>query len=335
MDSSKQVEPLPVGLIGLGKHGVRYLDHIQRDVPGLRVVAISRRDAEAGRSQAKGLGVRFHQDAHELVSDPAVRAVIAVVPPTLHPEIVEGCAAAGRPLLVEKPFAIDVVTAMRLQRRVEEAGLPCMVAQTLRFSAVVRTVREWVAELGRVSQVLLTQSFEPSRLDWLDDPARSGGGNVLHTGVHMFDLLRFLSGGEVVEASCFTDRVVTTETEDNFSATFALDGLEGPVLGAAAGSRATRSRAGQIRIVAEAGQILADHVHGTVMLLEGRGVSRTARPDEVPTVRAVLEEFSRVARGAQQPSITAADGAAAVAIADACYRSAESGTRVRVRRGED
>lgn len=326
--------PLPVGLIGLGKHGVRYLSHIQKDVPGLRVVALSRRDVSLGRRQAEELGVRFHAGVEELVGDPDVRGVISVVPPTLNVAIVEACASLGRPLLIEKPFAIDARSAFRLRARLEEASVPCLVAQTLRYSSVVSMVREWLADLGRVSQILLTQSFEPSRLDWLDDPARSGGGNVLHTGVHMFDLLRFLSGAEASEAACFVEKVVTKGTEDSFSATFRLDGASGPILGSAAGSRATQSRAGQIRIVAERGQILADHRHRTVALIDGHGTAREARPDDVPTVRAALEEFVRVADGAK-PSITAGDGAAAVAIADACYRSAESGGLVRVPREED
>lgn len=334
MASSNQSVPFPVGLLGLGKHGTRYLDHVRRDVPGLKVVAISRKDESKGREQARDLGARFHADARGLAADPEVRGVISVAPPALNGDVVEACVSEGRALLIEKPFAVDAGTAFRLQERVEAAGIPCLVAQTLRYSSVVRTVQEWMPDLGRVSQLLLTQSFEPSRLDWLDDPVHSGGGNILHTGVHMFDLLRVLSGGDVVEASCHADRVFTERTEDSFSATFSMAGPDGLILGGAAGSRATRSRAGQIRVVAEAGQILADHVHGTAVLFEGRGTVRTAEPTDVPTVRAVLEEFARVVEGVA-PSITAAEGAAAVAVADACYRSAETGTRVRVPKKED
>lgn len=321
--------PLSIGLIGLGKHGERYLGHVQRDLPELRIAALSRQNADAGRALAGELGVRFHADPRDLVNDPGVEAVIAVVPPRLHASIVEACVAARRPLLIEKPFAVDAAEAFRLRDRVEDSGLPCLVAQTLRFSSVVRTVREWLPEIGLPSQVLLGQSFEPTRLGWLDDPAVSGGGNVLHTGVHMFDLLRHLTGGEVREAYCALDRVTTKRTEDSFVASFAIEGPHGRVLGSAAGSRATESRAGEIRIVAERGQIVADHVHRTASLLADRRVVRSVEVADVPTVREVLQTFAAVARGAPSP-ITARDGAAAVAIADACYRSAETGTRVRV-----
>jgi predicted dehydrogenase len=326
-----QSAPVPVGLLGLGKHGTRYLEHIRRDVPGLEVVAVSRREVDRGREQARALGVRFHDSVEGLVGDPEVRAIVSVVPPTLNAAVVAACIAEAKPLLIEKPFAPDADTAFGLRDRLEKAGLPCLVAQTLRHSAVVRRVRDWVAEMGSVHQILLSQSFEPSRLDWLDDPRRAGGGNILHTGVHMFDLLRHL-GGEVLEASCLLDRVVTQRTEDSFSANFRLRGASGDLLGAAAGSRTTPGRSGSIRIVGEKGQIVADHVLGSLSWIEGRRVTRKEDPGDVPTVRILLEEFVGIARGERSPSITPHDGAAAVAIADACYRSAGAGCRVAVRR---
>ena len=326
-----QSAPVPVGLLGLGKPGTRYLEHIRRDVPGLEVVAISRQDVERGRAQARELGVRFHDSAEGLVGDPGVRAVVSVVPPTLNAAIVASCIAESKPLLIEKPFATDADAAFDLRDRLERSGLPCLVAQTLRLSAVVKRVGEWAAELGSLHQILLSQSFEPSRLDWLDDPRRAGGGNILHTGVHMFDLLRHL-GGEVLEASCLLDRVVTHHTEDSFSASFRLAGPGGNLLGAAAGSRTTPGRAGSIRIVGEKGQIVADHVLGSLSWIEGRRIVRQEEKADLPTVRILLEEFVAVARGEAAPSITPRDGAAAVAIADACYRSAEAGRTMAVRR---
>ena len=331
--SSPQSSEIPVGLIGLGKHGVRYLQHIQRDVKGLRVVAISRRDESAGREMADELGVRFHADPAELVADSEVRAVISAVPPTLNAGIVEACLDRGRPLLIEKPFATDTATAFRLRDRVQQAGLPCLVAQTLRYSPVVREVRNRLSRIGPLRQILLTQSFEPSSLAWLDDPVLSGGGNILHTGVHMFDLLRYFSGGEVTRVSCFLDHVVTERTEDNFSAAMQIEGSEGvSILGATAGSRATLGRAGAIRIVGEHGHLVADHVHHTLSQIEGREILVEERLSAQPTLPLVLEEFARVAAGQSLASVGPAEGAAAVAIAEACYRSAETGSQVVVPR---
>jgi myo-inositol 2-dehydrogenase / D-chiro-inositol 1-dehydrogenase len=330
--------PLPVGLIGLGKHGARYLAHIRSDVPELRVVAVSRRDRRAGEALASELGGRFHGDPCALIADPVVRAVISVAPPRENAAIVQACVRERKPLLIEKPFATSVDDAFRLRDQLETSGVPCLMAQTLRFSGVVRAVRAVLAEIGPASEVVLGQSFEPTRLAWLDDPSSSGGGNILHTGVHMFDLLRDLTGGEVREVSCVLASVTTTRTEDSFAASMTIDppggdsdGTPRPLLAGVYGSRATESRSGEIRVIGRRGQIVADHVHRRIAIVRGWSETALPPPPDVPTVREVLRLFLPVAEGRLVPPVTARDGAAAVAIADACYRSAESGRRTEVR----
>ncbi|MBU6281071.1 Gfo/Idh/MocA family oxidoreductase [bacterium] len=323
---------LPIGIVGTGKHGARYLAHALHDVPGLRVAAICRRDEAAGRALAGDLGVRFHRSARELVADPEVRAVVSAAPPSIHEELVGACIRERKPLLVEKPLATSAAAAFRVRDAVIASGLPCMVGHTLRFNGTVERVRELLDRVGPVGQVELTQGFEPSRLDWLDDPSLAGGGNVLHTGVHSFDLLRLLTGREAVEVSCLVERVTTRRTEDSFVAAIRMGPASGPsVLATVAGSRATEGRAGSIRVVARDAQLVADHVHGEVSLLRGRARELDERVPDVPTVLAILRLFPDVAAGRVAPPVDVRDGAAAVAIADACYRSAESGRRVAVR----
>lgn len=323
---------LPIGLIGLGKHGVRYLTHLRGDVPGLAVAAVCRRDEARGRELADEIGVRFHADPDALVADPAVATVIAVVPPVEHAQIVAAAVRERKPLLIEKPFSASLGEGIRQRDLLASAGVPCLVAHTLRYSAVVRELRRHLPALGRLHQIVLGQSFEPTRLGWLDDPDQSGGGNILHTGVHMFDLLRHLSGGEVESVACATTRVTTRATEDSFTASMVVRvGDAGPpLLAAVAGARTTRSRYGEVRVIGENGQLVADHVHGGVSLIEDRRETVLAQLADEPTVLAVLREFAGVATGAASPSIGPDDGLAAVAIADACYRSTVSGRFVAV-----
>ncbi|TMA35995.1 MAG: Gfo/Idh/MocA family oxidoreductase [Deltaproteobacteria bacterium] len=175
-----------VGLVGAGKHGQRYLAHLRADVPELVLAAFCRRDASRGRDEAARLGCRFHADWRALVADPAVEAVIVVVPPVLHPAIAEAVAAAGKPLLIEKPLATTGAAAVEVVRVLRTARVPCLMAQTLRWNAVVRAIRARLPEIGALHAVVLNQRFEPSPLVWLDDPSMSGGGILLHTGVHSF-----------------------------------------------------------------------------------------------------------------------------------------------------
>jgi predicted dehydrogenase len=320
--------PIGVGLIGAGKHGQRYAAHVARDVPGLALRALSRRDAVRGAAQAAELGTRFHADWRDLIADPAVDAVIVVVPPVLHRAIAEAVAAARKAFLIEKPLATTATDAIAIRRALVASGVPCLMAHTLRWNPVVRTVRELLPSLGALRALALNQRFEVSTLDWLDRPEVAGGGIILHTGVHTFDLVRFLTGREVVRVRCRASRVATTRTEDNFAAMLDLDGTKAIVT--VSGCRATAGRSGLIDAAAANGQLVADQLLHFAYRV--RGVERT--PVELPppthTVRDALASFVRLVESGVEPPASLADGVRAVQIAEACYRSAAEDRTVDV-----
>ena len=322
------MERLAVGLIGAGKHGRRYVHHVRADVPELALAALCRRDAARGREQARALGCRFHDDWAALVADPAVEAVIAVVPPTLHPALAAAVAAARKPLLIEKPLAPTAAAARDMVQVLGAAGVPVLMAHTLRWNAVVRAIRERLPSLGPLRALYLNQRFEPSSLAWLDDPGTAGGGIILHTGVHSFDLVRWLTGREVARVWCRVACVNTARTEDNFLAVLELEGSDALV--AVNGSRSTAGRSGLIDVAAAGGQLVGDHALGFAYAVHG--LERTPLPlaEPVPTVREVLRAFARLVLRGDPPPVTLEDGARAVEIAEACRRAATSDAVVTV-----
>jgi predicted dehydrogenase len=319
---------IAVGLIGAGKHGQRYAQHLGVDVPALSLAALSRRDPVRGAALARTLSCRFHADWRALVADSGVQAVIAVVPPSLHPAIAAAVAAAHKPLLIEKPLATSGAEACEVVRTLRRAQVPCLMAHTLRWNAVARTIRDRLPELGPLRALYLNQRFEPSPLDWLDDPVTAGGGIILHTGVHSFDLVRWLTGHEVARAWCRAARTDTLRTEDNFMAALELQGAT--TLVAVSGSRSTAGRSGLIDAAGALGQLVGDHALGFAYGVRGRERLPLSLPEEVPTVREVLRAFvALIADGTPAP-VAIEDGARAVLIAEACRRSAESGRPVDV-----
>jgi predicted dehydrogenase len=315
---------LGIGLIGLGKHGARYASHLVEDLgEAATLVAVCRRNRAEGEKLAAASGCAFHEDYRALVADLRVDAVVAAVPPVLHPGIVEAACRAGKPLLVEKPLATSLAEARHIAGLLSASGVRAMVAHTLRFNSTVRTVREHLPAIGPLHGLHLSQRFEPSPLAWLDRRAESGGGIVLHTGVHSFDLLRFLTGCEVTRVWCRTAQIVTRETEDSFAMTCELG--DGPLLATVAGSRAMGGRVGLLELAGAGGHILADHVHGFAHLVRGSERLALPVPPAVPTVRETLAAFVRALREGTAFPIAIEDGLRAVAIAEAAYRSAERG----------
>jgi len=317
------MSPLPIGLIGAGKHGQRYLNHIRADVPELQVVALSRRDAERGVAQAREAGCVFHADWRDLVADPAVAGVVAVVPPSLHRDVVDAVAGARKALLIEKPLSTTGAGAVAIVRRIRETGIPCLMAHTLRWNTVVLALRERLDGLGPMRAMVVNQRFEPSPLDWLDRPEASGGGIVLHTGVHSFDLVRTLTGAEVARVWCRTAQAVTQRTEDNFLASLELVGSD--TLVAVGGSRATAGRSGLVDIACRDAQVVADHQQHWLHTVVGLKRSPVDLGPAAQTVREVVRAFAGLVLRGEQPPVAVEDGARAVLIAEACLRSAAAG----------
>jgi predicted dehydrogenase len=301
-----------VGLAGLGIHGGRYAAHLLAgDVPGVTLGAISRSDAHEGSLFALAKGIAFVHDPRDLATVPGIDAVVVCLPPDLHPEVAIACLSAGRPVLVEKPLAATVEAGRKVVETARATGTPIMVAQTMRFDAVVQAIRREAVSLGPLRVVAINQRFEPTSRPWIDTPGR--GGMLLNTGVHAFDLLRFLTGAEIVEARALASRTVTRDTEDGFVAALRLE--PGGILATVDNSRSVSGRSGRIELAGERGQLRGDHIHRELVRIEG-----TARRDlgpipRRPTVPAVLAAFAGALRSDEPMPVTAEDGLAAVEVA--------------------
>jgi predicted dehydrogenase len=321
--------PLAVGLIGLGHHGSRYARHLTDNVRGALLAAVSRRDEAVGRRDAASLGCSYHRRWHDLVRDPAVQAVCLALPPGHNLEIARAVARAGKPLLVEKPLATTVRDALAICRAFERAGQTLMVAHTLRYSPVVRSLKARLGSLGPIRAVHGAMRQEPLPHAWKRDKRLAGGGCILQIGVHLFDTVRYLMDEEVHRVWCQTRRVLNPVLEDLASAVLTLKGSG--ALCTLEVSKVSGGRTGTITVVGEEGQLVADFIQGTLTKVVGRRRRNLVVRGTEHTIKAVLEDFSRSVRGFGQPPVTGRDGLQAVRIAEACYRSASEGRPVELR----
>jgi predicted dehydrogenase len=319
---------LRMGLIGTGTHGSRYAHHIIADLAReMRLVAVCRRDRAAGEAAARDYGCRYEPDPFRLLAAPDIDAVAIVVPPTVHAEVCVAAAEAHKPFLLEKPVATSAADIARIEVALARSPVPVMVAHTLRFNTVVRALQDHLGDIGPLRTVFLSQRFERSPLVWLDRKSVAGGGIVLHTGVHSFDLLRALTGAEPEWVRCHTSRIHTRETEDSFIAHI---GMSQDIAAVVMGSRATDSRNGLIELTGAHGQLVADHVHHFAYRLHGATRTPIELAPAVPTVREVLRSFADAIRTGTAPPIGWEDGRAAVALAHACYRSVDADQTVLI-----
>jgi predicted dehydrogenase len=313
-----------IGLIGLGRHGMRYVRHLLEPSPVARLVAVCRRDAQHGAAFAREHGLRFYPDFRGLIADRSVEAVIVVTPPALNKEICLESVRLGKPMLIEKPLAASGEAAAEMARAAESANVPLMTAQTLRFDSAVQALKVALPTVEPRRYLVLTHRIEPRPM--LRDPADYGGrGVMLEIGIHLLDLIRFLTNEEVREVRCDTDVVgqpescawATLRTQSGFTCLVDV-------------SRVAAGRLSRAEWVGEKGQLIADwsrHQFSTVTT----GECRMAQPLlDVPTLVEALQAFVTALDDGKPMPISGWDGQRAVAIADACYRSAAEGRPIKL-----
>ncbi len=310
---------MKVGIIGTGRHGVRYANHIVNDVAGLTLSAICRRSA-VGEEQAREWGAHFFTDWRDLISSHGVESVIAATTPNLNLAIAEACAAAKKPLLIEKPLSINAKAAENIVTVCKEADIPLTVGQTLRFNSTVIALKRELTRVGTLYLFSASHRLEQTPHTWVDDPEIAGAGVILHFAVHLFDALRFITGREVkrVRASMFCRYNI--RLEDLF---LALVEMEGGVVGTVDASKVSPARTGRYEFVGSSGQLQGEQIHSILEFIRGTSIEKLPQEKIVPTIISLLSAWSDFLRGEKPNPVPGEDGLTAIKICDACLQSAK------------
>jgi 1,5-anhydro-D-fructose reductase (1,5-anhydro-D-mannitol-forming) len=198
--------PLRWGIIGLGWVSGDFVAPAMKKSPGSSIVACLGSSLEKGQAFAQRFGVpNVHATLASLMADTEVDAVYVATPNAIHKEAVVAAAAAGKHVLCEKPFAMNVEDAREMVAVCREAGVVLRVAHQLRLEAAVVHAREIVrsGRLGRIAAISLERaSAMPPRTTWRSDARQSGV--VFDVGVHLIDQVQWITGERFTEASAVT-----------------------------------------------------------------------------------------------------------------------------------
>lgn len=174
------------GILGTGGIAETFVADLQRS--GLPVSAVGSRHADTAREFAERTGIpRSHEGYEALVSDPEVDVVYVATPHVFHREQALLAIAAGKHVLVEKPFTVNAGEAREIFEAAERAGVIALEAMWTRFLPQNRRLRELVAS-GVIGEPRLFtgthgQALPTDPRHRLNDPAL-GGGALLDLGVY-------------------------------------------------------------------------------------------------------------------------------------------------------
>ena len=123
------MRPVGIGLAGLGRWGRNYVKTLLA-LPECRLVAVADADPTTHAAIAGETGIAVRESAAQLLSDPAIEAVVIATPDRTHYSLASAALCAGRDVLVEKPMALGPDEAEALAEQAESSGRVLAVGHT-------------------------------------------------------------------------------------------------------------------------------------------------------------------------------------------------------------
>jgi predicted dehydrogenase len=201
--SIRSSRPITLGIIGTGEI-VRMVRSSLQDCSEIRVTAIAGTKLTTTSQLADEFGgATAYSDYRELLSLKEIDAVYIATPPYLHLEMVLSALEAGKHVVCEKPFVMNVGELHRVLAAHARNPRLRVASCSSRFQVCppVRKARELIAHgsLGKIQRVRLHNAIEfprplQSLAAWKRSSKTSGGGLCMDWGVYDLDWLRFLLG---------------------------------------------------------------------------------------------------------------------------------------------
>ncbi len=190
---------LKLGVIGAGKIGRLHLDSVINYISSTEVVQVADPYiTNETKEWLSDLGVTsITPDVDELINNKEVEAVMILSSTNLHAEQIVKAAKAGKHIFCEKPVHFELQTILETLKIVKESGVKFQIGFNRRFDHNFKRVRDTVesGKIGTPHIVKITsRDPAPPPIEYV----KVSGGLFMDMMIHDFDMIRYLSGQEVV-----------------------------------------------------------------------------------------------------------------------------------------
>jgi len=339
-----------VGILGFAHGHVNMYCNRWRDDEsmGVRVVAGWDHNGERAEAARRQFGVELCGTPDSLLQRDDVQAVVVAAETSLHAELVELAAAAGKTIVLQKPMALTMEEADRIVAAVEKAHVPFTIAWQMRVDPQNIRMKDLLESglLGKLFMVrrrhgLATHTWPDFSATWHADPALNRD-IWADDAAHPIDFIYWLLGEPASVTAEMGSLLDPKVPNDNGIAIFRYDGGEFAEVVCSftcvAGENTTE-------IVAEKGTIIqnyGDVPSANVPRPEGAPglkwyLAETGEwtesdipspPNHGERIAALALPLAEFMNGSRPPIATAQEGRTALRLVLACYESAEQGKRV-------
>ena len=353
-------QKLKIGIIGAG--GIVMYSHLPgyAHMDNVEIVAICDIKIEKAKAMADQYGIpQVFENYKDLLALPELDAVDICTPNYLHSVIAVEALERGLHVFCEKPDAVSVSEAEKMQAAAEKSGKVLMVMRNNRYMPISTFTKKYIAD-GNMGEIYAARCGWqrrrgiPGKGGWFTTKAQSGGGPLIDLGVHMIDLTMWLMGNPkpVAVTGCtyckFADTDVSDSEDSKFgekaaSGTFDVEDLAMGFIrfenGAClqiefswASNIDAESRFFELRGT-KAGAKWSSLNNRLAIYSEAYGATVDYLPQidntqGIPPHEANLRHFADVVLNGTDPMFIPQQGVNMVKILEAIYRSAETGKEV-------
>lgn len=200
------------GVIGTGGIAREFtedvLAHTEMDVSSVGSRSLDK--ANSFREGVKGFG------SYEELVNSDVDAIYVATPHQAHCENTILALNAGKPVLCEKPFAVNAIQAGAMANAAKKNNLLLMEAMWTRYLPHIQKVRELLHELGDIHNVQADHGQSLLHIQRLTDPNFAGGA-LLDLGIYPVSFAYFVFGKpEKITAKAIIENGVDLQTSAIF-----------------------------------------------------------------------------------------------------------------------
>ena len=326
-----------IGLAGAGRMGKVRAEMLAR-LGTAQSVVVTDVDVRLAAELAARSGFEHLPDVGEmLVASTGLDALIVATATDAHHDLVIAAVAAGLPVFVEKPLAVDLAGTTAVVDALAGSTTPVQVGFQRRFDPGYVNAREAVAS-GRLGwlHTVRSNTFDPGPPT--PEYVASSGGLARDCAVHDFDSIRWVTGREVTSVYAMgSNRGAALFAEhddvDTMSALLALDD------GTQAQVGCTRYNAAgydvRLEVFGSEGSVAAGLDDSTPLTSTEPGVSFPAGPAATgfperfaAAYEAETRAFVKLVRTGGTPACTPTDALEAFYVAEAADRSRREGRPV-------
>jgi len=205
-----------IGIIGAGKIAERLHLPGYREVVEAEVVAI----CDLQKDKADRLAGMFnipavYTDYKKMIKEAGIDAVSVCTPNYLHAEMSIFASNNKKNVLVEKPMSISILAMKKMIAAAKKNKVLLMVEQSQRFDAAHQALKEivdsgvlgkFISVRGKIGHAGPENWSDNS--PWFFEKKLSGGGVSVDVGIHILDLIRYITGRDVKSVAATMSNLV-------------------------------------------------------------------------------------------------------------------------------